>query len=71
MFRIAYTNIVGTNLYEVRLFEFGQTIVVGGNFLIKNIGIHPGAAVGCKDVCFDSLKDLGFVIEMEEIKLIV
>lgn len=70
MFQIVYTNIVGTNLYEVRLLEFGQTIVVGGNFLIKNIGIDPRAVVGCKDISYGAARDLGFVVEREDVQLI-
>lgn len=71
MFRIAYSNEEGTNLYRVTLFGFGQTLVASRGFLVKNIGIDPRAVVGCKDVSFEVVKDLGFVIEREKMRLVI
>lgn len=70
LFRVSYCNIKGTDLYELKLIGFNQTIVVGRGFLIKNIGMHPRAVVGCMDVSYWSVKDLGFVVEWKDANLI-
>lgn len=70
MFRVSYSNIEGTDLYELRLVEFRQVIVVGRGYLVKNIGIDPRAVVGCKDISYGAAKDLGFVVERKDVQLI-
>ena len=38
---------------------------------LLNIGIDSRAVVGCKDVSFEVVKDLGFVIEREKMRLVI
>lgn len=69
MFQVAYSREEGTNLYRVKAPHLGQTLVASRNFLVKNIGIDPRVIVGCKEVSFEALSDLGFVVDREQMKV--
>lgn len=71
MFRVSYSVVEGTRLFEVTLHVIGQTIFVPGVVLVDKIGMHPRCSVGCKDLSVCEILDLGFVFPVREEKRII
>lgn len=75
MFRVSYSNIDGTDLYEVKLFALGQEsiqeIVLRRKELIDKIGMNPKTVVGCQDMPIHVIIDLGFIFPVVIRKMVI
>lgn len=68
VFQVRYSREYDTNLYRVTLLAASQTIVLSRGYLVKQIGMDPRCVVGCKEITFEQVNELGFIIPVNEME---
>lgn len=71
MYQVNYVREEGTNLYRVRCFALGQTIVLSKGFLVAKIGMDARTIIGCQELSINAIIELGFVVSESFDRLVI